>query len=111
MQCLRHAGAVQCFQHAGAVAHPGEDGALGFKHGQAHALELREVGAHAIFHHHTLEAPVVGLPHGGVDADLGGHPAHHQGANGAGPQDGFEVGGVEGALARFVDDHLTANGG
>ena len=65
------------------AVHPAEDPALGGDHLQAHALELGEVGAHAVREHEALVTAVVGLPDGGVHADLGGHARDDQAGDAA----------------------------
>ena len=61
-------------------------------------------GAAAVGQQQALEAAVVGLAHGGVHADVGGDAGEHEVADAARAQDQVEVGGVERALARLVDD-------
>ena len=63
--------------------------------------------AAAILQQEALEAAVVGLAHGGVDADVGGDAGEHQVADAAGVEDELQIGGAEGALARLVDDGLA----
>src|SRR5580692_8920966 len=82
--------------------HPSEDAALRLDHRQAHRLELREVGAGAVLQHQAIEAAIVRLAHRRVDADLGGDATHQQPGDAAAAQHGFQVGGVERALARLV---------
>ncbi len=89
---------------------PAEDAALGGDHGESRFLELVEVRPHAVGHHEALEAPVVGLPHGRVHADLGRDAGHDERGDALPGQQLAEVGGVEGALAGFVDDRLVSEG-
>ena len=67
--------------------------------------------AAAILEQQAFEAAVVGLAHGGVDADVGGDAGQHDVADAAGAQDQLEVGGAERALARLVDDRLAGGAG
>ena len=64
-------------------------------------------GAAAILEQQALEAAVVGLAHGGVDADVGGDAGEHQIVDAALAHDQLEVGGAERALARLVDHGLA----
>src|SRR6185369_7820649 len=89
---------------------PAEDAALGLDHPEADLVELGKVGRARVGDHETAIAAIVGLAHGGVDADLGGDPAHEQALDGAALQDHLEVGRVERALARLVDDGLVPGG-
>src|SRR5580704_13136858 len=88
-------------------SNPAEDPALRLDHLQAHLLELRKVRADAILEHEAVETPVIGLAHRGVDADLGGDAADDQLLDAAMFEDRVEVGRVERALARLVDDRLA----
>jgi hypothetical protein len=69
-------------------------------------VKLREVGCAAVGQHHAAIAAIVGLAHRGVDADLGSDAAHQQIFDAVLLQHVAEFGGVERALARFVDHHL-----
>ena len=70
-------------------------------------MELGEVGAHAVLEHEAVVAPVVGFAHRGVDADFRRHAGDDELLDAAVLQDRVKVGGVEGALARLVDDRLA----
>ena len=61
----------------------------------------------AILDQHAFKAAVVGLAHGGVDADVGGDAGEHDVLDAAQPQHQFEIGGAERALAGLVDDGLA----
>ena len=73
-------------------------------------MELREIGATAVFEHEAVVAAVVGFPHRGVDADLRRHAGDDELLDVLVLQDGVQVGGVERALARLVDDRLAGLG-
>ena len=64
-------------------------------------------GAGAIRQHQALEATIIGLPHGGVDADISGDPGEDEVRDTRTAQDQVQVGGVEGSLTGFVDDRFT----
>src|ERR1700691_1813678 len=61
---LRLASRRQRFDHGIRFRDPAEDAALGLDHLQAHGLELREIGPHAILEHEAVVAPVVGFAYG-----------------------------------------------
>ena len=86
---------------------PAKNAALGLDHLQAHLVKLGKVGCAAICQHHAAIAAVVGLAHGGVDADLGGDAADQQILDAVALQHIAELGGVERALARLVDHDLA----
>src|SRR5262249_23142275 len=69
-----------------------------------HLLKLREIGAHAIFEHETVVAPIIRFTNGGVDADLGGHSGHQELFNAAVLENGVQIGGERRAFARFIND-------
>ena len=69
-------------------------------------MEFREVGAGAVFRDEAFISPVIRFPDGGVDADFRGHPRDDQLSDATVLQDGVQVGGVEGSLARLVDHRL-----
>ena len=58
----------------------------------------------AILDQDAFEAAIVGFPHRGVDADIGGDAGQHDVLDAAQPQHQFEVGGAERSLAGLVDD-------
>ena len=89
------------------VRDPAEDAALRGDHLQPHRLELRKVRADAVLRHQAVVAAVVGLAHGGVDADLGGDAGHDELRDAAILENGVQIGGEEGALARLVDHRLA----
>src|SRR5882672_5030011 len=89
------------------IRNPAEDAALGLDHLQAHLVEFGKIGGAAIGQHDAAIAAVIGLAHGGVDADLGGHAAYQEILDAVFPQDIVEFGGVERALAGLVDDDLA----
>ena len=64
-------------------------------------------GTGAVLEEQALEAAVVGLPHGGVDADVGRDPGQDDVPDPARIQDQLEVRGAERSLARLVDDRLA----
>ncbi|OIQ64530.1 hypothetical protein GALL_539200 [mine drainage metagenome] len=64
-------------------------------------------GGTAVLDQDAFEAAVVRLPHGGVDADIGGDAGEDDILDAAQPQDQFKIGGVETALAGLVDDGLA----
>src|SRR5260370_1242576 len=88
---------------------PAEDAALGLDHRQPRFVKFRNVRGAAIGEHDAAVAAVVRLPHAGVDADLGGHAANEQILDPVPGQEGIQMGLVEGALARLVDDRLAGN--
>ncbi len=63
--------------------------------------------AAAVFEDQAFEAAVIGLAHGGVDADVGRDAGQNEVVDPARAQDEFEVGGAERALAGLVDDRLA----
>ena len=65
---------------------------------RADSWNSRKVRAGAVAEDQAVEAPVVGLPGGRLHAHLGGHPGQHEVGDALGPEDGFQVGGVEGPL-------------
>ena len=67
-------------------------------------------GAAAILQQQAFEAAVVGLAHGGVDADVGGDAGEDDVLDAALVEDQLEVGGAERALAGLVDDRLARSG-
>ena len=73
-------------------------------------MELRVIGATAVFEHEAVVAAVVGLPHRGVDANLCRHAGDDELLDVLVLEDRVQVGGVERALARLVDDRLTGLG-
>jgi hypothetical protein len=75
------------------------------------SLELGEVRAHAVGQHQALVTPVVRLANDGVHAHLGCDAGDDQTADLSRPQSLLQVGGVEGALARLVDDDFAVGGG
>ena len=89
------------------IRNPAEDAALRLDHFQAHVVEFRKIGCAAVGEHDAAVAAVVCLAHGGVDADFGGDAGDHQVLDGAIAQHRFEIGLVEGAFARLVDDRLA----
>ena len=70
-------------------------------------VKFGEIGRAAVGQHDTAKAAVVGLAHGGVDADLGRHAADQQRLDAAVVQHQLEIGLVERALAGLVDDRLA----
>ena len=62
--------------------------------------------AAAVLQQQAFEAAVVGLAHGGVDADVGGDAGEHDVVDAAQAQHQLEIGGAERALAGLVDDRL-----
>ena len=66
-----------------------------------------KVGADAVGGHEALVAAVVGLPHGGVDADFRGDAGDDELLDAAVLQDGMQVGGPKSAFAGLVDDRLA----
>ena len=62
--------------------------------------------AAAILQQQAFEAAIVGLAHGGVDADIGGDAGEHDIVDAAQPQHQLEIGGAERAFARLVDDRI-----
>ena len=73
-------------------------------------MEVREIGADAIFEHQTVVAAVVGFAHRGVDADLRRDAGDNELLDAPVLQDGVQVGGVKRALAGLVDDRLAGRG-
>src|SRR5580693_3343320 len=65
-------------QNVRGAGHPAEDAALRLDHLEPHLLELRKVRADAILRHEAVVAAVVGLAHGGIDADFRGDAGHHE---------------------------------
>ena len=63
--------------------------------------------AAAVFKQHTLETAVVGLAHGGVNANVGGDPGQHDVIDPAQAQHELEIGCAERAFARLVDDRFA----
>lgn len=63
--------------------------------------------AAAIVQQHAFEAAVVGLTHGGVDADVGGDARKNDVLDAADAQDQLKIGGAERTLAGLVDDGLS----
>ncbi len=61
----------------------------------------------AILEQQTFEAAIIGLAHGGVHAHIGGDAGEHDVVDAAQPQQQFEIGGAERALAGLVDDRLA----
>src|SRR6478735_2871546 len=68
----------QCGNDRRAAGHPSEDAALCHHHRQCGAVEFGEVGSAAVLDHQAIEAPVVGLAHGGVHAHLRSHATDQQ---------------------------------
>src|ERR1700757_3407310 len=102
-RCLR----LHCLENRGRIGDPAEDATLGLDHFQAHLVEFGEVGSAAIRNDDAAIAAGIGLAHGGVDADLGGHAAPQQVFDAVFGQDVRELGGVERALAGLVDHDLA----
>src|SRR6478735_3665324 len=94
----------------GGVGDPSEDAALRLDHLQADALELGEVRTDAIGYDEALVSSVVGLTGGGVHAHLGGDPGDQQLGDARLDEHVLQLGGVERALARLVDDDLAIDG-
>ena len=67
--------------------------------------------ARAVGQQEALVPPVVRVPHRRVHADVGGDPGQDDVRNAADPEQQVQVGGVEGALARLVDDRLAVERG
>ena len=84
-----------------------EHAALHLDHLQRVLVVALVGGGAAILDQHAFEAAVVGLAHGGVDADVGGDAGQHDVLDAAQPQHQFEIGGAERALAGLVDDGLA----
>src|SRR5690349_6606588 len=103
-------GGREGFEEALRIADPTEDPALGLDHLEGDALELREVGRDGVGQDERVIAAIVGLADARVDADLGRHAAHDELPDALHLQDRVEVRGVEGALARLVDDRLSVDG-
>ena len=72
-------------------------------------MEFREIGPAAVGQHDAAIAAVVGLAHGGVDADFGGDAGDDQIVDAAILQREIEIGGVERALAGLVDHRLAVD--
>src|SRR5208337_4663116 len=67
-------------------------------------------GSCAVLQKQAFVTPVVGLPHGRMNADVGGDPRQNQIADSPGSQEEVQIGGVEGALPGFVDDDFSLQG-
>ncbi len=65
-------------ENSSRVRHPAEDPPLRLDHPQAHFLKLWKIGTHAVRRHKTVVAAVVGLPHRGIDTDLGSYAGHQE---------------------------------
>ena len=72
-------------------------------------MELGEIGRAAVARHDAAVAAVVGFAHGRVHADLGRHAADEQRVDAAVAQQRVQIGRVERALARLVDDGLAGD--
>ena len=86
-----------------------EHAALHLDHLQRMVVVALVGRAAAILDQHAFEAAIIGLAHGGVDADIGGDAGQHDVLDAAHAQHQFEVGGAERALAGLVDDGLAGS--
>src|SRR5580704_15846688 len=86
--------------------HRTENAALCLDHGQARLVEFRKIRRAAVRQRDAAEAAVVSLADRGVDANLGGHATYKQSVDAAVVQHQFEIGLVERALSRLVDDRF-----
>ena len=89
------------------IRHRAEHAALHLDHLDRCQMVAVVGGAAAILQHQAFEAAVVGLAHGGVDADIGGDAGEDDVFDAALVEDQFQVGGAERALAGLVDDRLA----
>jgi hypothetical protein len=87
-------------------ADPSHDGVLRLDHLQRHRVELCEVRAGAVGKDKAIVATIIRFADRGVDADLGGHAADDQLPNAVVAKDEVQVGRVERAFSRLVDDRL-----
>ena len=86
---------------------PADDRALRPDHGEGRRLELGEIALGRILGEQALIAAVIGFAHAGLDADLGGDTCEDELAGAEALQLLREAGGVEGPLARLLDDDLV----
>src|ERR1700761_1896660 len=75
--------------------HRAEHAALHLDHLQRGIMVALVGGAAAVLDQHAFKAAVVGLAHGGVNADVGGDAGQHDVFDAAHPQQQFEIGGAE----------------
>src|ERR1700712_2973591 len=106
---LKYCGDRKYGQEGRRIGHPSEDPALGGDHLHSDPLEFGEVGPNTIGEHEHFETAVVRLTHGGVHADLGGHPGDDQRGDSGRGEDFRQAGRVERTLAGLVQHHLTGD--
>ena len=102
---------LECGDDGGGVGDPPEDAALRLDHLQPDALEFGEIRTDAIGYDQALVSAVVGLAGRGVHAHLGGDAGDEQLGDPRLGEDVLQLGGVERALARLVDDDLALDRG
>src|SRR5580658_4234223 len=93
--------------HVSRMTHPSEDPALRLDHVEAGGLEFREIRSDAILDDEAIEAAIIGLAHGRVDAHLRRDARDHELTDRAIVEDGVQIGGEESAFARLVDHRLA----
>ena len=100
----RLASSAQAVDNGRGVADPAEDCALRLDHLQRRLLEFREIRPDAVRRNNALIATVIGFANGRGHADFSCHAAHDKRLDPVVLQDQLQVGFIERALTRFVDD-------
>lgn len=104
---VRPVSATQAVYNGGGVADPAEDCTLRLDHLQRRFLEFREIRPDAIRRDNALVAAVIGFANGCCHADLSRYPAHDERLDRVVLQDQLQVGFIERALTRLVDNGFT----